>query len=156
MGCYYYCVSLLPKPHQWCTPYLFPQSSSEHSSMILRWSLQNMFLLYASSYFVLLGNRAVFTLDGVLQSWVWCLPLLHFIHIPFIFCLYHTSLVTNSSFIFSLSDSPPVNWTHFSIPHFLPWPLPLWSHSFFWNLVLMKSIWSSFSFHLDGSEWRSL
>ena len=149
------CVSKSTSDSWLCTPYSFPISSSEPSSVILSYHLSNFLFFCTGSWFALLRDKAVFALYSALQSRAWWLLFPHFMHLPSIFCLLHTSLGTNSHFFFSLCDSAPLNCILSSRPYFFPWLLVLLSCSFLWNLVVIKFMWRSFSFHLDGSQRRT-
>ena len=94
----------------WCISYSFPESSSEPSSVILRCPLSNFLFFWTGSWFALHRDGCVFAGDSALQSRAWWLLLSHFIYLPSIFRLSHTSLRTNSLFFFSLPDSPPLNY----------------------------------------------
>ena len=115
----------------WCTPYSFPKSYSESSSMILRCPWSNCVFFWTGARFAFPVDGGVFAPDGALQSCAWWLLLPHFMPLPSAFRLCHTSFGTNSPFLFSLPDSPPFNYIRSSRPHFFLWPLLLLYCSFF-------------------------
>ena len=100
--------------------YSFPESSSEPISVILRCPLSNFLFCWTGSWFALPKDGGVFASDSALQSHAWCLLLPHFMHLPSIFRLSHTSLGTNSPFFFSLPASSPHNCILSSRLRFFP------------------------------------
>ena len=109
------------KSNDWsCTPYSFPECTSEPSSLIMRLLLLQSLFFRTASWFVLIGNGCVLALDRALQSIAWCIPLPHFIHLRSTLRSSHTFFEIHSLFFFSLPAYPSLRCTASSKRRFFP------------------------------------
>ena len=130
-NCFEWVMSTSTSDRWWFVTYSFPIYFAESSPVLSRYPIPNFLFFWTGSCFALPKDGGVFALDRALHSRAWWLLLPHFIYLPSIFRLSHTSLGTNLPFFFSLPASPPLNCILSSRPRFFLWPLLLLPCSFF-------------------------